>query len=139
MISPHLGTAHLTDHAFVEAFETCQLPAAQFHHADHIRLAWIYLGRFSEEAATERIEQSIVRFAMHNGASQKYHRTITVAWMKLVSAARNEGAAASFQDFAELHPQLLDVKHLTHYYSAELLASPEARVAWLEPDIGHLP
>jgi len=136
----HSGTGHLNDEDFVEEFETCRLPTSQFHHADHIRLAWIYLGRLSPEAATERIEQSILRYAAHHGIGQKYHRTITVAWMKLVAAARKETPdAARFEEFATLHTELLDVKNLSRYYTAERLAGAEARSVWIAPDLQQLP
>ena len=135
-----LGTAALDDDELVEAFESCRLPGSQFHHADHIRLAWIYLGRMSEEEATRRIEQSIRRFAAHNGASQKYHHTMTLAWMKLVAAAREETFESSnFATFAERHPELFNVEALNLYYSTARLAGSEAKAEWVEPDLCDLP
>lgn len=131
-----LGTAALDDDALVEEFESCRLPASQFHHSDHIRLAWIYLGRMSDEEATARIEESIRRFAAHNGVSQKYHHTITLAWMRLVAGARRATLEVTdFGAFAERHPKLFEMKLLGQYYSPERLASPEAKAGWLEPDL----
>jgi hypothetical protein len=49
------GTLHLPEDEFVAEFESCRLPAAQFHHADHIRLAWIYLRQMNEPEAAERM------------------------------------------------------------------------------------
>jgi hypothetical protein len=135
-----LGTVSLDDDAFVEAFESCRLPAAQFHHADHIRLAWIYLGRMSEAEATVRIERSIRRFAAHNRVAEKYHQTITLAWMRLVSAARRTTPEASaFDAFAERNPGLFAMKMMNQFYSAESLASVEARKGWIEPDLQQFP
>ena len=133
------GTAHLSDESFVEEFESCRLPAAQFHHADHIRLAWIFLGQMDEAEATRRIEQAIRRYAEHNGIGQKYHQTITLAWMKLVAAARRATPhTVYFDEFAEKHPELLDVHHLKNYYTKEFLESPQARADWVEPDVRPL-
>ncbi len=135
-----LGTAALDDDAFIEAFESCRLPATQFHHADHIRLAWIYLGRMSETEATARIEQAIRRFAAQNGVSEKYHHTITVAWMRLVASARRvTPEVCAFEAFLERHPGLLDIKSLIQYYSAARLEGVEARAGWVEPDLRKLP
>jgi len=135
-----LGTAALSDEALVEEFESCRLPAAQFHHADHIRLAWIYLGRMSEDEATARIEESIRRFAAHNGVSQKYHHTITLAWMRLVAESRRSTPeAGGFGAFTERHPELFDMKTVNQYYSAEHLASRDAKSGWVEPDLQNLP
>ncbi len=135
-----LGTAHLSDESFLEEFESCRLPTAHFHHADHIRLAWIFLGQMEETEATRRIERAIRRYAEHNSIGQKYHHTITLAWMKLVAAARRATPhAVCFDSFAGQHPELLAEKKLNNYYSPERLACPEARSGWLEPDLGPLP
>jgi len=135
-----LGTAALDDDELVEAFESCRLPGSQFHHADHIRLAWIYLGRMSEAEATARIEQSIRQFAAYNGVPQKYHHTMTVAWMQLVAAARESTPeAGDFAAFAERHPELFDVKALNLYYTAARLAGSEAKAEWVGPDLRELP
>ena len=140
MDSVRLGTAALEEDALLEAFESCRLPAAQFHHADHIRLAWIYLGRMSEAEATARIEGSIRQFAAHNGVSEKYHHTITLAWMRLVAAARRAAPSAQgFEAFAEQHRELFDVKALSNYYSLERLGSTQAKLEWAEPDLRPLP
>lgn len=135
-----LGTAALSDDALVEEFESCRLPGAQFHHADHIRLAWIYLGRMSETEATARIEQSIRQFAVHNGVSEKYHHTITLAWMRLVAAAlRAASDGEDFLSFAARNPKLFDVNALRQYYSPERLSGGDARAVWAEPDLQNLP
>ena len=140
MIPVALGTAHLSDQALVEEFESCRLPTAQFHHADHIRLAWIYLGEMTETEAALRIEQSIRRYAAHNNIPHLYHQTITLAWMRLVAAAlRAISPHTAFPEFAALHPELLDVHRLKNYYSKELLDSPRARAVWVEPDLRALP
>ncbi len=77
----------LNDDEFVRAFESCELSPDLFHHRDHIRLARIYLDRLGAAAAIERFRAAIIRFAAHNGVSDKYHETITIAWMRLVIAA----------------------------------------------------
>src|SRR5579871_2156930 len=115
----------MTDDEFVRAFESCELPPAQFHHRDHLRLARIYLDRFGLDPATARFIDSLKRYAAHIGKSDKYHETITIAWMRVVAA---EPAHAE-----------LDKDHLYRYYSRERLDSPEARMGFVEPDIQQLP
>ena len=140
MESIRLGTAHLTDKALVEEFESCRLPTAQFHHADHIRLAWVLLRHLAEAEATERIARAIRRYAEHNKIAHLYHQTITLAWMKLVSAGvKATPAGTGFSDFAAVHPELFDVQLLRRYYSKDLLDSPLARAGWVEPDLRDLP
>ena len=135
-----LGTSGLDDDALIEEFESCRLAAAQFHHADHIRLAWILLNRMNEQEATERIVEDIRRFAAHNGVAEKYHHTITLAWMRLVAAARRATPEArDFESFAARHSDLFEVKALSRHYSAEQLAGSEAKLGWVEPDRSELP
>ena len=87
-----------------------------------------------------RIEQAIRRFAAHNGVSEKYHHTITLAWMRLVAAARRATPEeVEFAAFAKRHPELFDVKALSQHYTVERLGSGEAKAGWVEPDLRDLP
>jgi len=134
------GSAHLSDEQFVEAFESCRLPKESFHHADHIRLAWIYLRRMPESEAAGGIAESIQRLAAHYGLSDKFHVTMTRAWTRLVAAALTSAPPdMQFPEFAAAHPHLLDKNLLEKHYSSESLRGDEARSAWLEPDLRPLP
>jgi hypothetical protein len=118
----------LSDDEFVQAFESCELSPDCFHHRDHIRLARIYVDRLGATAATERFRAAIIKFASHNGASNKYHETITIAWMRLVLHT------------AEVDVEkLFDKKYIETFYSPELLATEAARIRFVEPDRTTLP
>lgn len=129
----------MDDASYLQAFENCTLD--DFHHRDHIRIAWIYLRTSrNETTAGERMAASIRRFAAHHGATQKYHETMTAAWMRLVAAAwRNTPHVQEFDEFASTHPDLLNPKALDRFYSNPLLAGEMARVKWVEPDVQPLP
>ena len=134
------GTLHLDDEGFVRAFESCELPGASFHHADHVRLTWIYVREFGEQVAAERVLAGILRFATHSGSAKKFHYTQTCAWVRLIAAAHRESPELpSFRDFITAHPELLDADALGRYYSKFLLETPAARAEWVEPDISSLP
>jgi hypothetical protein len=129
-----------TDEEFREAFESLKIPNEMFHHREHIRMAWIYSRAFSQEEALTRIVEGIQAFAKHHNVSAKYHHTITVAWMRLVSqAALQATPAPDFQTFAAANPELFHAKRLEDYYSAVRLKSDAARHNWLEPDLRTLP
>jgi hypothetical protein len=137
-----MKNSQLSDDEFTAAFEAATL--ADFHHADHIRAAWIYLRRIPFPAASERMAESLRHYAASKGAHMKYHETITQAWMLLVaSALEQDGQAANatdgFNAFAEAHPELLDMHALDRFYSSQLLASPAARAHFVSPDIAPLP
>jgi len=127
----------MTDRQFVEAFETCTLPKEQFHHRDHLRLAWIYLKSHGSAAARVRIVESIRRYAAHLGVSEKYHETITIAWMRIVEQAADD--LPSFEDVLAVMPELRDKDTLQTYYSPAVLQSEEARTRFVEPDLKPLP
>ena len=128
------------DDAFAQAFENCTLPNDQFHHRDHLRLAFIYLRRYGLDQAGIRISESICRFATHHRGAEKYHQTITIAWMRLLAAAAQDmPSSATLDQIFEAVPALLNKNTICEYYSPALLTSPEARRHFAEPDVKPLP
>ena len=126
----------MTDEEFAASFEACTLP--DFTHRDHIRIAWIYLQRFPYARAVDAMEKGVRRFAAHHGAHDKYHHTLTLAWMRLVAAAAAD-PSDDFEAFLARHPHLLERDAPRRYYSGELLNSAPARAGWVEPDLNVLP
>lgn len=125
----------MNDQAFARAFEAGDVPPAQFDHVAHVRVAWVYLREApSVEEALPRMRDAIRRFAAAAGASQKYHETITVLWMRLLADVKARGAAGELADVLRTHPALADKELPMRYYSRERLFSDEARAAWVEPD-----
>ena len=134
------GASAWSDEDFLRAFEDLSFPADLFHHGEHIRVAWVYLKSGDASRAAERMSEGIRRFANHHGATQKFHHTLTLAWMRLVAAALVETPEGyAFEQFLNAHPQLKDTNLLARYYSKELLETPAAREAWVEPDLQPLP
>jgi hypothetical protein len=134
------GASAGSDEDFLRAFEDLSFPADQFHHREHIRVAWLYLKSSDATRAAERMAAGIRRFANHHGATQKYHHTLTLAWMRLVAAAMVETPeGTNFTQFLAEHQELGDKDLLRKYYSSELLQTTRAREGWVEPDLQPLP
>jgi hypothetical protein len=134
------STTELTDAEFIRAFEACELSNESFHHRDHIRLAWIYLQRYTELEAREHMAGAIRKFATHHGKSDKYHDTVTVAWLQLVAnGIARMPPGSSFEQLTTAAPELLDKRTLEKFYSPGALASQPARDLWVEPDLQPLP
>ena len=134
------GARAWSDEDFLRAFEDLSFPADQFHHREHIRVAWLYLKSSDATRAAERMTAGIRRFANHQGATQKYHHTLTLAWMRLVAAALVETPEGqTFQQFLGEHAELAAKDLLKKYYSSELLQTIAAREGWVEPDVQPLP
>lgn len=128
------------DAAFLDAFERAAIPGAEFRHRQHIRVAWLYVRRDGPRKALRRLAQGLRRFAEAQGATSRYHETITRAWLLLVAAAvRRHRSIDCFDVFVEANPGLLDKETPYAFYSRETLASDAARAAWVEPDRLPLP
>ena len=69
----------LTDDELVEGFEAAALPA--FPHADHVRLTILYLTRHGRDETERKLFEGLRRFAVAKGVPQKFHVTMTLAWI----------------------------------------------------------
>ena len=106
-----------------------------FHHADHVRVAWLYLRREPLLAAAERFSADLKRFAAAKGSPGLYHETITLAFLFLIRE-RMADEPEPFDDFAARNPELLrwEPSPLARYYRDDTLASERARRCFVLPD-----
>jgi hypothetical protein len=140
MTNTNSGAPVWSDDDFLRAFEELTFPADQFHHREHIRVAWLYLKSSDATRAAERMAASIRRFANHHGATQKYHHTLTLFWMRLVAVALVETPdGLAFDEFLGAHPELRDKGLVAKFYSQELVQTSAAREGWVDPDLQPLP
>jgi len=124
---------------FLRSFEDLTFPSENSHHREHIHLAWLYLQQNDTQQATNRMVESIRRFATVHGAPEKVHATLTYVWVRLVAAALRRSPGLSFSWFTAANPELLD-KDLPHrYYTQAMLDSHEARRQPVDPDLAPLP
>lgn len=134
----------MDDETFLAEFEACRWPLNDWHHRQHIKVAYLYLVRYSFDQAVVRIRE---RIKAHNTAHNVpesptggYHETMTQAWMRLVHLTICEyGPGDSADSFFEQHPELWEKKTLRLFYSRELFMSPRAKVEFVEPDLAPLP
>lgn len=137
-----LAASRLNDAAFIQALESLQLDPATFNHRQHLRLAWIYLGRLPLRAAAHGCADRIREFAGHHGAPRKFHLTMTLALMHLIQERRQQAPAAEdFAQFCARNPDLLGNARglLGRYYSAARLNDPAACSEFMTPDLQPLP
>ena len=132
----------MNDDEFLAAFEARTLE--EFHHRDHIKVAYLYLRRHSLEEAIAKVRTGLQALAAAWGApvddlEKGYHETMTQAWVRLVQAALNDaGAVESADAFCDQHPKLMQKTHLQLYYSRERLITWEAKRGFVEPDLAAL-
>ncbi|MBV8546342.1 MAG: hypothetical protein JO093_15330 [Acidobacteria bacterium] len=125
----------MNDRDFATAFERCEIAGDDFHHRDHVRLAWTYLRDLPLLDALTRFTTSLKRFAAHNGADGLYHETITWAYLLLIHERMERNPAGDFDSFAATNPDLFAWKPsiLDQYYDQETLDSPLARRTFVMP------
>lgn len=122
---------------FIRRFESCELPAEQFPHREHVRLAWLYLRRHTTPEALERFSTSLKRFAAFNGKPDLYHETITWAYILIINERTARAARTqSWNEFAASNADLLDWQNsiLKTYYREETLRSKLAKKIFVFPD-----
>ena len=124
------------ERAALDAFRAGALSTDAFHHADHVRMAWVYVREFGFDGALRQFVDDLKRFAMAKGVPGLYHATITLAYLALVAERVAVTPTEAWEGFASAHPDLLHWKPgvLDGYYSHARLWSPEARVQFLLPD-----
>ena len=124
----------MTDEQFLLALESCSLQESEFGHRAHVRAGYLYLKKSGFAAALERMRQSIRAYATHHGKSDRYHETITVAYLALIQQCMFErGDAGDWATFARANPALSDPKLLERFYDRAVLESELARRVFLLP------
>jgi len=127
----------MTDEEFVARFERGEIES--FRHADHVRLACAYLDACGRAEALPRLEAGLLAFATRKGVPEKFHRTLTRAWLELVADARARHAGAIGGDaLLAACPPLAEPQFIRRFYSEAVLASAAARRDWIGPDLRPL-
>lgn len=127
----------LSEEDLVRGFEEGSL--GEFPHAAHVRLTLIYLRRHGRDEALQRLTDGLRNFVAHKGVPEKFHLTMTQAWLELVESARRmHPALIEPKALFEACPELLEKNALRRFYSPERLASEAARTGWLLTDLAPI-
>ena len=120
---------------FLRAFLDGKIDAANFRHADHVRVGFEILGHHDFPEAAMAFARSLKQIAARAGAPGKYHETITLAFLSLIAERRALGGHADFESFAEANPDLMETSVLKRWYAPERLMSDIARKTFVLPDV----
>src|ERR1700675_4451441 len=124
----------MTDREFIQALESCELAESDFGHAAHVRAAYLYLQEFDFAEALGRIRRAIRSYAEHLGKPDRYHETITVAYVALIQQHICErGDGGGWTAFARANSELFQPGLLRHFYPKAQLESDLARTVFLLP------
>jgi type VI protein secretion system component VasK len=130
----------MDDSEFLRLFHEGALAGDEFRHRGHLRLAWLVLSRHPRDEAEQIVASEIRRFAVANGASNRYHDTLTRFWVRLLShAMENATGVRSIDELLSVFPFLLDKSLPYRHWRTETFNSDPARTSWVEPDLVPLP
>jgi ribosomal protein S18 acetylase RimI-like enzyme len=133
----------LDDDALWIAFHERTLPAPNWTHAAHLRMAWMHLARYGLDEAHLHMRVGIIRLNAAHGLvetpTRGYHETLTRVWLTLVAAACKVDRRSDSRTFASVHVHGLERDLPLRYYSRERLFSLEARTTFVSPDLSPLP
>ena len=124
---------------FDELFAEVTRSAPRFGHRQHVHLTWLAVRRCGRSAAIDLVSQGIQRTARYAGAPQKYHATVSRAWVELIAHHVAADGTDDFDAFAQRNAPLLDKRLLARFYRSATLAGTPARVGWVEPDLAPFP
>lgn len=127
------------EHLFAALMAEVMASAERFGHREHVHLTWLAVRSVGVPAAVALVGDGIQRTARYAGAPQKYHATMSRAWVELVGHHAADHGEDDFTAFADHHPALLDKRLLARHYHPATLASAPARTGWVEPDRAPFP
>ena len=119
----------------VQAFEGATVDPSRFHHREHLYVAWCYLRVLPPEDALARYVQNLRRLVTALGVPEKFHATMTWAYVVLLHDAMEQTPGLTFEALLARHPALLDHRAgaLRQHYRPEELESAEARRRFVLP------
>lgn len=124
----------MTDDELIGGFESATLPS--FPHADHVRLTILYLARHGRQETELKLFEGLRRFAAAKGVPEKFHVTMTIAWLDLVDDARRwHPEASNPAALVAACPELLNRDALLRFYTPDRLMSADARQRWVPPNL----
>jgi hypothetical protein len=133
----------LSDEELWLAFGASTLPAADWTHRAHLRVAWMFLKRHPLDEAHVLMRVGIIRLNAFHGLvetpSRGYHDTLTRLWLALVGSSMRTTDAPSSGAFVDACIDSLGKDAALRHYSRELVTSVRARASFVEPDLLPLP
>ena len=98
----------MTDAMLMRAFEDGTLAPSDFHHREHVRLAWLYLKRYGRTGTERRLIAGLRSMAELAGKPDRFDEALTRRWVRRIEEAAATTAATTFDAFIAARPQLLE-------------------------------
>lgn len=125
---------------FIEGFEKGNLPAGQWSHLGHLRVALHYcLATLSEEEAMIQIRCGLIRYGALSTpgitCNVRYHETKTLFWIKQVRKFIASNSDKNYDELVALirESELISKDYILNFYDEDVLESTLARAFYIEP------
>jgi hypothetical protein len=134
-------SAALTQHDWdgallLRQFESCELPAAQFKHRQHVQLAWTLLAQLPMFTALQRFRRALKAFARHNNVPGLYNETITCFYLLQIRERMDRlRPGQDWHEFAAQNPDLFTHPRnfLQAWYPGDSAFADAAKAAFILP------
>jgi hypothetical protein len=111
-----------------------------FGHREHVQLAFALVAEHGVQEAAQHANRILSHMAAAHGAPERFHVTMTVAWVKAVAHHMSEAPDVDTIDgLLERFPQLLRQDLLDAHYSRDVMFSDQARQGEVAPDRRPIP
>jgi hypothetical protein len=124
-----------TDCPELGRFVRGEIPAAEFPHREHVRMAFEMLRRHDFPETVLHYSRALRVMTEKAGRPQAFHQTVTIAFLSVIAERMEISSAPDFTAFAAANPELLGKSVLSRWYGVERLASEAARRTFLLPDL----
>lgn len=137
----------MNDQELYDRFCDCTLPAEEWTHRGHVKVAYLHLCKFPFEEALEKLRTRIQKYnASRNvpeGPLQGYNETTTHAFLHILQATiqayGEKLPTADADSFCDTHTHLQNKHLLRIFYSPERRLHPDAKTKFVAPDLTELP
>lgn len=118
------------------ALERDAIDPDTFHHREHVALAWALLQAEESTRAIARYVDGLKRLAASVGRPERYHDTITWAFMLLIRERMSTAPTDTWAEFCARNVDVLTWQPsiLERYYQDDTLQSALARQVFVMPD-----
>lgn len=116
-------------------FEAYSVDPGAFGHREHVQVAYEMLQKYDFLEATARYVKAITTIAARAGTPEKFHMTITLAFLSLIAERIHSTRQSNFEEFLEQNKDLLSKSLLSNWYPDAQLKSDLARTHFLLPQV----
>jgi N-formylglutamate deformylase len=136
--NPRFTTFSREDKLFIDKFEAAILSEEQFHHKEHIKIAWLYLQLYPVSEVLQRLSNGIKQLAQAFDRPGLYHETITWLYVFIINERMKKmGQSYEWWRFMENNEDIFvwgDKSLIKKYYKEETLQSAAAKEWFHLPD-----